>query len=105
MIAVVLYENLSSVHPVFKKEHRFQREILNLWRRSWRNNGFETLVLTKKDFSNSDGFKNFCFKMEDINRKIYGNVFENMKKKFLWSYSISCWKRWFLFSFNSAKSR
>lgn len=97
MIAATLYEKIKGKNS---KEHRFQKEILNLWKKSWRNNGFQTIVLTEKDFSNSDAYKDFCYRMEVVNKEIYKqlqpNIFKN--RDFLWNYSISCWKRWFLFS-------
>lgn len=97
MIAATIYENLKE-NRTKPKNHRFQKKIVSFWEKSWKDNGFETVVVTEKDFPVSSDFKNFCYRMEEVNRKIYGDSFKKMKEGFMWRYSISCWKRWFIFA-------
>lgn len=75
------YENIN-----FKK----QNELLDLWKTSWENMGFEAVVLSSKDAKLSEDYDEFCKKMQFIFKQITG--------KNLGRYGLSCFVRWLAYS-------
>lgn len=67
-----------------------QKELLELWERSWKNKGFETIVLSEKDARKSPFFEEFSLAMKKIHRSVMG---VNLGR-----YGLSCYLRWLAYS-------
>lgn len=75
------YENIN-----FKNQY----ELIYFWGKSWKDNGFEPLVLTEKDAQKSDFYGEFVEKISKLHEEIAG--------KPLSKYGLSCWLRWLAYS-------
>ena len=75
------YENIN-----FKN----QDELVTLWRESWKNQGFEPIVLTENDAKKSDFYEEFVVKINKLHKEI--------TEKPLSEYGLRCWLRWLAYS-------
>ena len=71
-----------------------QDELINLWKKSWRDQGFEPIVLTEKDAQSVSYYETFVDEISKINKKISGVEIH--------PYTLSCFTRWI--SYVSLKS-
>lgn len=67
-----------------------QNELLELWKLSWEQEGFEPIILGIKDAKKSSKYSEFCEKMRFIFKKI--------TNKKLSAYGLSCFVRWLAYS-------
>ena len=67
-----------------------QKEMLELWSKSWAQMGFETIVLGEEDAKKSPDYDLFVAKMQFIFNEITGQE--------LSSYGLSCFVRWLAYS-------
>lgn len=67
-----------------------QTEILNLWKQSWEQNGFEAIILNKSNAESSPYYEEFLGGVEKIHMDICGNR--------LSKYGLSCYLRWLAYS-------
>lgn len=70
----------------FKK----QDELLKLWKKSWSNNGFEPIVLSREDAKKSNFYEEFVSKISSLVFEIQGIP--------LRPYGLSCFLRWLAYS-------
>jgi hypothetical protein len=75
------YENIN-----FKN----QDELVSLWQKSWKDKGFETIILSEKDAQKSNFYEEFVEKISKLHEDIAG--------KPLSRYGLSCWLRWLAYS-------
>lgn len=75
------YENINFKH---------QDELVSLWESSWRDRGFEAVVLTDGDAKKADFYEEFVENISRLNQEIAG--------KPLTRYGLSCWLRWLAYS-------
>ena len=67
-----------------------QTEILNLWKQSWEQNGFEAIILNQRDAERSPYYNEFKQSVERIHIDISGSR--------LSQYGLSCYLRWLAYS-------
>jgi hypothetical protein len=67
-----------------------QDELVALWENSWKDHGFEPIVLTRKDAEKADFYKEFVAETTRLHQEIAGMP---LKK-----YGLSCWLRWLAYS-------
>jgi hypothetical protein len=67
-----------------------QEKMLELWKTSWKNAGFEPKILSKEDAKKSSFYEEFVEKMKDIHLRV-------MKKE-ISDYGLSCYVRWLAYS-------
>ncbi len=70
----------------FKK----QLELTEVWKESWRKQGFDPVVLTKSDVENHFFYNEFCDKINDINRQATNKNINH--------YCLSCCIRWLAYA-------
>ena len=67
-----------------------QNELVELWELSWRNQGFNPIVLTLKDAKKHSYYSEFKKEIKD--------VFLEITDKKLTDYGMSCWNRWLAYA-------
>jgi hypothetical protein len=67
-----------------------QKELIGLWEKSWNNNGFETIVLSKEDAKKHEYYDEFVYELNRMHNTI--------KNKPLAEYGLSCYLRWLAYS-------
>jgi hypothetical protein len=67
-----------------------QKEMLELWRKSWTQMGFEAIVLNQQDAKKSPDYDLFVRKMQYI--------FQEITNQELTPYGLSCFVRWLAYS-------
>jgi hypothetical protein len=67
-----------------------QDELLELWKKSWSDKGFEAIVLTKADAEKHPFYTEFIDKLIWLNRAI--------TEKPLNEYGLACWVRWLAYA-------
>jgi len=67
-----------------------QDELLELWKKSWSDKGFEAIVLTKADAEKHPFYTEFIKKIENLHLEIA----EFSSKK----YGLACWVRWLAYA-------
>jgi len=67
-----------------------QEELINLWKFSWKKQGYEPIVLTKSDAEKHKYYETFVSKLKKIHYQITG---ENLKP-----YGLSCYLRWLAYA-------
>ena len=67
-----------------------QTEILNLWKQSWEQNGFEAIILNQSNAESSPYYEEFLDSVEKIHMDICGSR--------LSQYGLSCYLRWLAYS-------
>lgn len=63
-----------------------QEKLIDVWESSWKNQGFDPIVLTRADAEKNSLFKEFEIKMQKLHTEIMG--------KPLRGYGMSCYYRW-----------
>lgn len=76
------YENI--------KSSKQQGELLDLWKKSWINNGFEPVALSLEDAKKSDYYDEFVSQLKTLSEKI--------AKVTLSKYGLACYLRWLAYS-------
>lgn len=72
-----------------------QEQLIDLWIESWRNQGFDPVVLSRIDAEKHDFYQEFITRIENIHNEILN--------KPIGSYGMSCYLRWLAYA-NSIKS-
>lgn len=65
---------------------RNQEKLIDVWERSWRNQGFDPIVLSRSDAEKNNLFQEFEIKMQELHTEIMG--------KPVMGYGMSCYYRW-----------
>jgi hypothetical protein len=73
-----------------------QDELINLWKKSWKKQGFTSNVLTEIDAKKSDYYNEFIKKIKELHYKI--------TKKIITDYELCCWLRWLAYSTQTEES-
>jgi len=71
-------------------QFRNQDQILQLWKKSWKQRGFETTILTVKDAKKSSYYEEFVTNIKQTYIDITGHEIS--------SYGLSCYVRWLAYS-------
>lgn len=75
------YENINFSH---------QEELLEIWQKSWENNGFEVNVLNRSDAEKHSFYNEYVKRLESIHL--------NLTDKPITKYGLSCWLRWLAYA-------
>ena len=75
------YENIN-----FKQ----QDELVELWKESWTNNGFDPIVLSLEDAKKSEYYDEFVYQLKALSHEVTGHPLTN--------YGLSCYLRWLAYS-------
>lgn len=67
-----------------------QDGMIQLWKQSWENNGFEAIVLSEKDAISHPYYNTFVTGLKDIHKNIAG--------KDIRPYGLSCYVRWLAYA-------
>lgn len=67
-----------------------QLELIELWKESWSKNGYDAIVLGKKDVETHSFYDNFCAVIKNIHKSIIGTEIS--------AYGLSCFVRWLAYS-------
>ena len=70
--------------------HELQQEMIDLWKRSWRNNGFTPIVLNYQSVTEHPLLKNYEDIIQETNVTLTGREISK--------YGMSCWYRWVAYS-------
>jgi len=67
-----------------------QDELVTLWKNSWKDHGFEPIILTREDAEKADFYQEYTSELNRLHQEIAGSP---LKK-----YGLSCWLRWLAYS-------
>lgn len=70
--------------------HSSQKELIDLWKLSWSNHGYEPIVLNLDDAKNHSYFETFNSEMRKI--------FKEITNREINDYGMSCWFRWLAYA-------
>jgi len=67
-------------------DFKYQNCLLELWKKSWKKNGFEAIILNEFDAGKNKFYEEFFYRLDKVHYLITG--------KSLNKYGSSCWLRW-----------
>lgn len=67
-----------------------QEDLIQLWRKSWENQGFKATVLTKNDAASHPFYKKFNLEIQALCEEIMGQK--------IGQYGMACWLRWLAYA-------
>ena len=72
------------------KKFPCQLDLIDMWKKSWSDNGFEPIVLTTADVQHHEYYDTYVASMNELHYEITG--------KYLQTYGLSCYLRWLAYS-------
>lgn len=82
------YENIERNHKNLKYNN--QKEMLRLWKASWKNSGFDPIVLSLEDAKKHSFYKEFVDQLKDLHFRIINKPIND--------YGLSCYVRWMAYA-------
>lgn len=69
---------------------KHQDRLLQLWKNSWECNGFDAIILNRKDSENNEFHEHFINRLHVLHKEIVNKPLDK--------YGVSCWLRWLAYS-------